>query len=82
VDPYEALVAGIGGDPDARAAYNRWVRNGGYQVPLKVRKFTKTWNRGIRRINVRKITPTKVIGADAYNEKTKISLPFAALEND
>jgi hypothetical protein len=82
MDPYVAFSAGIKGDLAARAAYNRWVRGGGFKVQIKVRKHTNTWNRGVRRIAARKITADKVLGTDFYNRKTKVSIPFAALEVD
>jgi hypothetical protein len=82
MDPYVAFRAGIVGDLDARAAYNRWVKNGGFTVQVRVRKFTKTWLKGTRRINVRKIEADKVRGSDVYNSKVKVSIPFAALEVD
>lgn len=82
MDPYVAFCAGIQGDLDARAAYNRWVRNDGYPVAVKVRKYTKTWLKGIRRIEIRYIGSEKVKGVDVYNKRTKVSVPFAALEVD
>lgn len=82
MDPYVAFSAGIQGDLDARAAYNRWVQLGGFKVQVRVRKFTKTWLRGTRRIEVRKITTDRVVGRDVYNPRVRISIPFAALEVD
>jgi hypothetical protein len=82
MDPYVAFRAGIEGDLDARAAYNRWVKRDGFQVQVRVRKYTKTWLKGVRRINVRKIENDKVLGSDVYNPRVKVSIPFAALEVD
>lgn len=82
MDPYVAFVSGIKGDLDARAAYNRWVRQGGFKVEVRVRKFTKTWLRGIRRIEINRIGSEKVRGHDAYNPRVRVSVPFAALEVD
>lgn len=82
MDPYVAFLAGIKGDLDARAAYNRWTRVDGFAVQVRVRKFTKTWLKGIRRIEVTHIGSEKVRGHDAYNPRVRVSVPFAALEVD
>lgn len=82
MDPYVAFLAGIKGDLDARAAYNRWVRQDGFRVQIRVRKFTKTWLRGIRRIEITHIDSDKVKGFDVYNPRVRVSVPFAALEVD
>lgn len=82
MDPYVAFLAGIKGDLDARAAYNRWVHVSGFRVQVRVRKYTKTWLRGIRRIEITRIGSDKVSAFDVYNPKVKVKVPFAALEVD
>lgn len=90
MDPWAAFRPALGLDgvtdpnvkAECRAMYNRWVRTGGFPVELKVRKYTLTWSRGIRRIKVRRIGNGRVHGVDARNHKVKVSVPFAALEVD
>lgn len=82
MDPHEAFSAALQGSPEGRAAYNRWVRRDGFKVQVKVRKFTKTWLKGIRRIEVTRIGDERVHGTDVYNSRVRVSVPFAALEVD
>ena len=80
MDPWSAYGPGVKGDLDARAAYNRWVSTGGFPVVVDVRRYTRTWIRGIRRIRVMHIGSTKVRGTDYNNPRVQVKVPFAALE--
>ena len=79
MDPKVALAAALSGAAASRIAYNDWVKNGGYPVSVNVRVHTDTWMRGIRYIEVHSVGVSYVHGIHPLS-KTKVKLPFAAVE--
>ena len=79
MDPKAALAAALQGAAASRFAYNNWIKKGGFPATLKVRVHTDTWMRGIRSIEVHRVGLQYVYGVHPMS-KTKVRLPFAAVE--
>ena len=79
MDPKVALAAALSGVAASRVGYNDWIKKGGFPASVKVRPHTDTWMRGIRYIDVYSVGVRYVHGVHALS-KTKVKLPFAAVE--
>lgn len=79
MDPKVALAAALAGAAAGRVAYNDWVKGGGFPVSVKVRAHTDSWMRGIRSIEVHSVGIRYAHGVHLLS-KTKVKLPFAAVE--
>ena len=79
MDPNEALSLALTGDKEARVSYNRWVAGGGFRANVKVAPHTNTWMRGIRNLQVFKVTADYVHGTHLMSGKTA-RVPIAVVE--
>lgn len=79
MDPAVTLAAALKGAAASRAAYNDWVKNGGFQATVKTQVHTDQWMCGIRSLSV-KFVGTKYAHGTHPATGVRLRLPISALE--